>query len=133
MYDHNDPTNTMNAADDAAEDALEATPLSDFDLAANTSVSLSAVAADDAGDVLSLPTVFDVDDTALASIADNGDGSAVLTRADASSAGSVVVTATVTNPDGSTVTGTISITLASQAVAPSNATSVNITPGDVTA
>ena len=100
-----------------------------FDLGQFTSVPLSTVATDANGNQLTLPTVFSVDDTSLVAITDNGDGTAIASRVDATSAGSVTISATVTNPDGSTVTGTLTFSLSAQSTPAANAVDVQIIPG----
>lgn len=101
-----------------------------FDLGTLNTVPLSAIATGASGDVLTLPTVWSVDDPSVVTITDNGDGTAVATRVVVTS-GKVTVTATVTNPDGSTVQDSLEIDLASQTPAPAgeNATAVVIVPG----
>lgn len=99
---------------------------STFDLGTNTSVPLTAVATDAAGNDATGPIVFSGDGNV--GITDNGDGTALATRNDAG-ATTATITATVTNPDGTTVTGTLTISIAAQVAPSGNAVDVQIIPG----
>jgi hypothetical protein len=97
--------------------------------ATENSVPFTVIASNSGtGDVLTLPTVTTVDDASVASITDNGDGSGVVTRADAAG-GSATLTATVTNPDGTTVVVTAVVTIEAQSATAENADTAEIVFG----
>lgn len=86
-----------------------------FDLGANTSVPLSVVATDAAGNVIAgVNPVWTESDPTNVALAGQGDGSTVASRVAAASAGSVTVTATVTNADGTTAVANLALTLSAQ-------------------
>jgi hypothetical protein len=112
-----------------------------FDLGVNTSVPLTVVATDAAGNVVAgvnpvwtESDALNVAAAALIALAGQGDGSTVAYRLVASSAGSVTVTATVTNADGTTAIANLALTLSAQGGGTgAGVTGLTIVPGVPTA
>jgi hypothetical protein len=103
--------------------------MSSFDMGSNSSLPITAIASNSAsGDVVpNLPTVFSVDDEAVATVTDNGDGTATVVRVSVAG-GIVTVAATVTNTDGSVITGSLELTFGATSTT-EVADTVTIVPG----